>query len=469
MTDREKSAFGNYVNNNVVIVQIILPSDTDVSAYFEIMNNRGEQLQEHEIVKALMMRKLGQRERLVFSKVWDACSQMEIPIQVGLKEYLKDNDFPLFGHDYNTLNLDFLDHYSELDKTKKHMTIGEILELNDCSIDEENATNVVLPANCSPIIDFPIFLMNVFKLIDDKCQLNDNLLLSTYTKIETDFNPMYFIKLLLKTRVMFDRYIIKSQGDNDEDENLKWVMLKPYLYSFNNEKKLRFRNTFSKGTEEVSENDIEENTQKRIIMQESMLQVTFRSKKYKNWLFDLLHWLLNENNLSTDPEKISHFLDQWMNEYYNEIERKSATNDHTEWAFKALGTNTPHFVFNFIDYLYWVCHSTNYSIEYLKEIDDFYFKYYNSIEHHLPQSYENIDANIDNIANLCLISRSKNSSLNDKAPREKAKIESGLQPKRKIMYRMTLDDGEWGKSEIDKHYNDLRVLLDSRIDILKLK
>ena len=31
-----------------------IPEDTDVAAYFEIMNNRGEQLQEHEILKALL-------------------------------------------------------------------------------------------------------------------------------------------------------------------------------------------------------------------------------------------------------------------------------------------------------------------------------------------------------------------------------------------------------------------------------
>ena len=102
---------------------------------------------------------------------------------------------------------------------------------------------------------------------------------------------------------------------------------------------------------------------------------------------------------------------------------------------------------------------------------NFYFKYYNSVEHHLPQSYENTDSvNVDNIANLCLISRRKNSSLNDKAPKEKAKIEAGLQPKRKIMYTITQDcGGQWGKKQIMDHYKDICTLLERAHIILSYK
>ena len=137
--------------------------------------------------------------------------------------------------------------------------------------------------------------------------------------------------------------------------------------------------------------------------------------------------------------------------------------------FEALGTYTPHFVFNIIDYLYWVAKRTGRAnVRYTDEIDDFYFRYYNSIEHHLPQSYEDTgNVNIDNIGNLCLISRRKNSSLNDKAPLEKAKLEPGLQPKRKIMYRITHDsNGIWGKKQIMEHCQDIKSLLESRKLIL---
>ena len=64
---KKSQQFKEYLNNNVIIVRTVLPSDTDVAAYFEIMNNRGEQLQEHEIIKALMMKELDSHQRMIFS------------------------------------------------------------------------------------------------------------------------------------------------------------------------------------------------------------------------------------------------------------------------------------------------------------------------------------------------------------------------------------------------------------------
>ena len=91
MGDEVKNKMAEYLNNNVILVRTILPDDTDVAAYFEIMNSRGEQLQEHEIVKALMMKSLDEDQRKVFASIWDACSQMNIPIQRSLSS-LQNND-----------------------------------------------------------------------------------------------------------------------------------------------------------------------------------------------------------------------------------------------------------------------------------------------------------------------------------------------------------------------------------------
>ena len=54
----------------------------------------------------------------------------------------------------------------------------------------------------------------------------------------------------------------------------------------------------------------------------------------------------------------------------------------------------------------------------------------------------------------------KNSSLNDKGPTEKAKIEPGLQPNRSVMYQITHDYGKWGDTEIEAHQNDINDLLE---------
>ena len=468
MAEDEKLHFKEYLNNNVIVVRTVLPSDTDVAAYFEIMNNRGEQLQEHEIVKALMMKALDAHQRMIFSSVWDACSQMSIPVQKTLREYRLDNHSPLFGLTYDSLHTDYLDKYQSNTTDCKPLSIDNILlSLNN---NQEAINNVEEAENkYEPIVDFPNFLMHLFKKYDRNVQLNANYLLESYDNIKSIIRPMDFIKDMLKIRCLFDRYIIKSQGEGEEDENIKWKMLKPYMFKSKKDNSLRFKNTFSDGYQEAEENEQENDIQKRIIMQQSMLQVTFRTKKYKNWLFDLLMWLYDNKVDDVDPCRLSEHLDKWILNYYDNLEEKTSLSEGTSWTFEALGTDTPHFIFNFIDYLYWVAkRNGKANVRYIDEVDDFYFRYYNSVEHHLPQSYEDTgNVNIDNIGNLCLISRRKNSSLNDKAPLEKAKIEAGLQPKRKIMYRITHDsNGLWGKKQIMDHYRDIKSLLESRKSIL---
>ena len=273
-------------------------------------------------------------------------------------------------------------------------------------------------------------------------------------------DSMDFIKFLLKIRIVFDRYVIKMQGDDEEDENLKWRLLRPYRYDYNGRQTLKLKNTFS-GSDDNDNEDEKYSKNSRIIKQQSMLQVTFRQRKYKRWLYDLLCWLYEKSDLieSISEKDLSNHLDRWIVRYYNHLTKE--WNDKKDDIMCA-GTNTPHFLMNFIDYLYWIVSlQKETTIRYAKEIKEFQFKYYNSVEHHLPQSYKNTNKdNIDKIGNLCLISKRKNSSLNDKGPTEKAKIEPGLQPNRSVMYQITHDYGKWGDTEIEAHQRDINDLLD---------
>lgn len=61
---------------NVQIMQVELPNNADLNQYFERMNNRGEQLEQHEVIKAKLMSKLDIDDRAVFSAIWNACSDV---------------------------------------------------------------------------------------------------------------------------------------------------------------------------------------------------------------------------------------------------------------------------------------------------------------------------------------------------------------------------------------------------------
>lgn len=465
MTPEQRNLLAEYISSKVILVRIPLPQDTDVASYFEIMNNRGEQLQSHEIVKAMLMQGLNDRDRNIFATIWDGCSQMNQPIQQTLSYY---RAMGLFGNNFDSLDFNCLKNIeSELGNIRNERNIEDILNSNSNDskrIPDESKEEPDVKYRA--IIDFPNFLMHAFRLYKSKGHSSDG----TEIPLNADSMPtekpyyisdsMDFIKFLLKIRIVFDRYVIKMQGDDEEDENLKWRLLRPYRYDYNGRQTLKLKNTFS-GSDDNDNEDEKYSKNSRIIKQQSMLQVTFRQRKYKRWLYDLLCWLYEKSDLieSISEKDLSNHLDRWIVRYYNHLTKE--WNDKKDDIMCA-GTNTPHFLMNFIDYLYWIVSlQKETTIRYAKEIKEFQFKYYNSVEHHLPQSYKNTNKdNIDKIGNLCLISKRKNSSLNDKGPTEKAKIEPGLQPNRSVMYQITHDYGKWGDTEIEAHQRDINDLLD---------
>ena len=462
-----------YIANKVVIIRTILPSDTDVAAYFEIMNNRGEQLQEHEIVKARLMtgyytdKKLSDSQNKLFSNVWDACSQMNIPVQRSLRKYRTNSENPLFGSDYETLDINCLRAYYNANNEDKisGLSIDEILNSDNsiCSLSASESDEFV--ERYKSIIDFPNFLLLVLKSQSEDVILNAAHLLKEFDKIKPD--AIEFLDKLLYYRVLFDRYVIHNKATDDEEDgdgNTTWEIQRPKKDDKNGGY-MKFVNSFSQNDDYA-----------RIVKQQSMLQVTFRSPKYKTWLFDLLKWLEKESKEDIRAIKSSEFLlhlDKMIDGYFEALVKND---DGQQFSFEESGTATPHFVFNYIDYLYWVAAQKNefdQKVPYLKEVrnNDFDFHYYNSVEHHWAQSNGGDEIRMDALGNLCLISRRNNSSLNDKAPTAKAnvKYDSCMQPKRRIMYAITNRFRMWEKEQIEAHHNDVIKLLRNRDSIIKGK
>ena len=469
----DKDKFIDYFSNNVKLVRVEIPEDTDVASYFEIMNNRGVQLQKHEILKSLLIAKLKDNEQKEFAQLWDACSQMDVPIQRLFNENLRKK---YFGDKYDS----FVSPYCDTTETNFPLIQHESFSIED--ILQETADKGILEyqneeddeieeeaSEYKSIIDFPNFLMHVIKLkYQNNIPLNEKNLLSEYKKIKEDVNPKDFIKTLFFCRTVFDRYVVKTIADPNEEDEIKWILHKPTKY----EKSWKYTNTF---------NDPE---QYRIIKALSMLQVTFRTRINKNWLQDILKWFVeNGFSLNVDAKDYIKKLDAIILKYYDEqviiknepLSEGECINKENSYSS---GTNTPHFLFNFIDYLYWVDSQYNNVLGTKKELTDFEFKYWNSVEHHLAQQYaKDIDTDgysnyIDNLGNLCLISKNANSRLNDRSVQEKCERSkrNKMGPNRQIMYNETKNSDDtytWDKHKIKKHYNELLELLSKRREILK--
>jgi hypothetical protein len=448
-----KDDLGKFLSSNVVLFRVDIPEDTDVASYFEIMNNRGEQLQKHEIFKAKLMNKLDPMFHNEFNLIWTACSNMDNHIQACFN-IDKRKDY--FGEDY--VDFCFKGFTSNVNEGNEKISRNNGYSINDI-LDGKTTYNVVNTGDkettdkYNSIIDFPNFLMHVLKLymelkkIDEVVPLDEKYLLNiNIDKIESN----KFINLLFRCRVLFDRYIIKTITTNNDDE-FRWT-LRYLKKTINKGKKGEYFSYDESAT-------FKGNLQDMVIKAQSMLQVTFRQRIYKNWLYETLKFLNNKNEIDINADDLLNFHNEWMCKYYEGCNVESLL---------CLGTKTPHFLLNFIDYLYWIKAKSNQHLRDNVVIKDFIFKYWNSVEHHLSVN-KATERNrgerpewVDQIGNLFLISKNANSRLSDRDVQEKVKsyTDANMGPNRQIIYNQTSHNHyEWSEKEISSHTEEIKTLL----------
>ena len=374
---KEIAAFAEYISTNVFFVLAEMPQDTDVASYFEIMNNSGDQLRKHEIVKSLILalaKKQGSSiaEMESLAMVWDACSQMDLRIQEAIPA---NKRVILFGDNFESF------HPENITRLFDDENVTEIT--NESTLDDIIANEKYnKPIELSPrqddnwenkgasIIDFPNFLMHVLRLCYNEeykkivgnnnadIPLNEKDLLTVFNSIKSEVEPIEFISKLLYYRIIFDRYIVKNEGNDSES---KWELL--YLKKHSNSNGVYPRNTF--GNEKIDEKD---KANYKAIKALSMFQVSYPQRKYKRYLNEILSWF-QYGKVKNDYNWFMPKLNGLILTYIKEIEK-----EYEEKVY-CLGTNTPRFVLNLIDYLYYLDGKGA----------TFDFKYYNSVEHHLPQ------------------------------------------------------------------------------------
>ncbi|MGJ1193243.1 DUF262 domain-containing protein [Sphingobacterium siyangense] len=395
--------FSAYFFKHVMLVEVEMPSDTDVASYFEIMNNRGKQLQEHEILKAHIMAKITEsNHRVVFGKIWDACSEMNAPIQ---KFFNSDQREKLFGKMYDEFYPNNIEHLVYEDLGEHSFSLVDMLEDKSFgpSSQEEQNNETEEEYDSLPIIDFPNFLIHVLKLTyrNTDIPLSSDKLMRIYKSIPmseiTSVSPMEFLKRLLFYRVVFDRFVVKSEygieDDDQEDKILdssagfsrsRWKLKKPIMKLVNNKYRgkkypsLSFQNTF------------EDRYQERMIKLLTMLQVTYRQRKNKNYLQYILGLFdpSRPQSLKITAQEFLKKVESFTLRQFGNLNISESSDDGIDSASKSInlyaqGTNTPHFVFNFIDYLLWVDSVVNKVDHGINQ--NFDFVYLNSIEHHYPQ------------------------------------------------------------------------------------
>ena len=474
----------------VILYLIEVPEHTDLNRYFEIMNTRGEQLEQHDILKAQLMGYLSNRkEQEFFSRVWSACSDMTGYVQMHLA---KEEREKIFGSGWNDEPSEDWDDYEEcldMEQGGDHKVLIKSIIKPSFEVDvsdgklEDDKTKIRFES----IIGFPYFLLHVLRvflsvesismdeekelgsLLDDKRLLNDfNEVIShgrmggKRIKDSRGEFARRFILFLLHSRFLFDQFIIKREYAGDDQEGV-WSLKELCTSGAGYKKKAYYANTRLRYENEWEKTYAPRN--KECLMIQSALRVSYTSPKVMHWITELLVWLFDDESelpeLSGRAERIA--AEAVAEGFFEKALEEMGAYDLQEYKSEdyAFGVRTPHIVFNYLDYLLWKEDKEKYK--------DFVFEFRNSVEHWYPQhpsdgTIEPWDGR-DVFGNLCIISRSVNSKFSNLSPESKMKSYKKMVQKGSLKLRIMGDiiegssSEKWRQSACAKHEKEMIRLL----------
>lgn len=456
---------------HVILYRIEVPENTDLNRYFEIMNTRGEQLEQQDILKAQLMKHLSNRsEQEFFSRIWNACSDMTGYVQMHFSPNEREK---IFGNGWNGCPSDEWEDYSDCLGVVEDAEIKENIKTiitPEYKVDDvdgilDDDTHVRFDS----IIDFPYFLLHSLRVFVDYYDvslkktfgelLDDKKLIVDFNNVidcgviddepikdnKENFSKLFIIHLL-QTRYLFDTFIIKREYTGEDNEG-EWSLKELFTSGQGSKKKAYYSNT--KLNKPNERGKTYEQRHQECLMIQSALRVSYTSPKVMHWITKHLLWSFD------DAAEVSELINEGENIATQAIEKFL-----NEGNYK-LGVKTPHIVFNFLDYLLWKRDKKKYA--------DFEFEFRNSVEHWYPQNPS--DGSIkswgdkDTFGNLCIISRSVNSKFSNLSPESKMKSYAPMVKKGSLKLRIMGDiiqkgsNEDWIKFQCQEHEEEMIELL----------
>jgi hypothetical protein len=460
----------DYLLDHVQIVLTELPPDTDLNHYFEVMNTRGEQLEKHEIVKAHLLGLISEDKagRAIFSKIWDACSDFTRHVQARFEPSDRSaifGDYARLGEEgwstFLPTGIDGLHGRSWPARGTFQMADLYLDSLLDAPEPESPTRTTTGSSNddgdagrYGAIIDFPNFLLHVLRLYaggDRDISLDDKKLVAQFERTITSAPAaLDFAYRLLRAKFLFDNFIIKPLDEPGGSDDSNWVIHRlHYTRPEARSAKLSPRNAFGEQTQQV-------------VMLQAMYQVTHQRRVYKEFLYQLVEYLDAKwaEDRRIDGQEFIRHIHQMADNDLDALEVRHGNGLDT-------GTGVPHFALNLLDYkLWWLSEIEGQppaSLPLVKA-SGFRFAYRTSIEHFLPSNLagrEDQLAVINDLGNLCLMTRTENSRRSDHTPDWKVEKygESDQSLKFHYMAALQREAKEWGPRQISSQGAAMQTVL----------
>ena len=507
------TGFASFIMEKVILVRTEIPEETDLNKLFELINGRGQQLSQTDILKShilnLIRKETNENEDLLirYGQIWNACADMNEFVEHNIQQEdpslsWKDRlvfDKESVGNEEGIVadfGNDFFDKYIQtpvnddlIDQPESlfNVVLNSSVEKEDKKNNEDNSHLNSNGREIRSIVSFQMLLLYTLRifLIENKLKIygknerydidffNEKSLLKIFEpavkQMEQDKSAQTFIKLLWMVRVLFDKNVVKWIKEDGETEEV--LTIRTLRISMDQKGNLKVhRDSANSG------NRITEMTQLQSILYFSQPRI------YELWLCPFLYHSFSEN----DPNDLLKYLQQLDNvllclpyessqdmlwRTYDVMTNGLGNHKGEEFcnyfchiAEQEDGCKFAHYLFYKMEYMLWWKNRRTKEYTYWNE---YRLSSKNSVEHINPQTPKYNQSQIsylNTFGNLVLVSREVNSSYSNNSLKEKQaqcidKRDNGHQIdslKSDIIYSTKIE--EWGNNECEQHLRDMEKI-----------
>lgn len=398
--------------NSAIFTMTIIPKNIKATEYFELVNTKSIQLENHQVLKARFLSNIKDNYAGIARK-WDMISNMD----EKYKDQVKNNNKYIQCGELETINV-------LLNKTYK----------------EEQRAQTKTNSVAKSLVKFPVFLLLALKVFVAKKELKIDIIINK-DKLLGEFDKVFkkeadlcseFVEFLGDMRNKFDEFVYRD----DEMQNKRLLNLERMFYYTSEYDKPEFIAAllaFLDKNSLVEYND--ENAQKAIKFLEQL------DNKLAKSALD-----------SSGDRKVVETINNVIEKIYNGENLEAPMLEKIDSSFLDKGTSVPHYWFYRLEYILWrdfnnlsVCDAC---ADDIKKVfpkfnrDEYLIKSQDTVEHMWATNLQENGKALDDFGNLALIRKDFNSSLSDYDFGEKLKrIKENPNSSIKMLIFYTLQQG----------------------------
>lgn len=398
--------------NSAIFTMTIIPENIKATEYFELVNTKSIQLENHQVLKARFLSKIQDNYTDVARK-WDMISNMD----EKYKDQVKNNNKDIQCGELETINV-------LLNKTYK----------------EEQKAQTKTNSVAKSLVKFPVFLLLALKVFVAKKELkidiiiNKDKLLGEFDKVFKEETNIYseFIKFLEDMRNKFDEFVYRD----DDMKDKKLLNLQRMFYYTSEYDKPEFIAALLAFLDKNSLGEYNEEN----------------AKKVTKFLEQLDNELVKSALRNNGSRKIVETINNVIEKIYKNENIETQMLEKIDSSFLDNGTAVPHYWFYRLEYLLWqdfedlnvcgICANNIKTVFPKFNRDEYLIKSQDTAEHMWATNLQENNKALDDFGNLALIRKDFNSSLSDYDFGEKLKrIKENPNSSIKMLIFYTLQQG----------------------------